>query len=238
MDGPNPTLVYHFLWQGIRINNCLRDDNFVLHIYPLRLVSSNKSSTDGEYCTFCIRTGTSKGVVNRVFRAECERDLTSWARALVTGTHNCVAGIREAAWGIDDAFCFSCLTHYWWNRNFADCLWRGQEARLYLHYEDGLKLYPATEIQYGEKPLTQPVPFWKASFGNLRHSADDGVRTLWLDIGTEDGEMVSVLSFKNAVMKCTIYSFHCRNWICLRVQSHLCLRYIRFCRQKSIVLDW
>lgn len=65
----------------------------------IRLVSSNKSNTEGEFCTFCIRTGTSKGVVNRVFRAECERDLTSWARGLVTGTHNCVVAVREAAWG-------------------------------------------------------------------------------------------------------------------------------------------
>ncbi|EFX69204.1 hypothetical protein DAPPUDRAFT_301017 [Daphnia pulex] len=133
-----------------------------------RLVSSNKSNSEGEYCTFCIRTGTSKGVVNRVFRAECERDLTLWARGLVTGTHNCVVAIREAAW---------------------DCLWRGQEARLYLHYEDGLKLYPATEMQSAERSNTLPVPFWKASFGNLRHSADDGVRILWLDIGNEEGEM-------------------------------------------------
>jgi len=38
--------------------------------------------------------------VNRVFRAECERDLTLWARGLVTGTHNCVVAIREVAWGI------------------------------------------------------------------------------------------------------------------------------------------
>ena len=72
-----------------------------IHVYLLiRLVSSNKSNAEGEYCTFCIRTGTSKGVVNRVFRAECERDLTLWARGLVTGTHNCVVAIREVAWGI------------------------------------------------------------------------------------------------------------------------------------------
>ncbi len=74
---------------------------------------------------------------------------------------------------------------------YLDCLWRGQEARLYLHYEDGLKLYPASEMQSAERSNTLPVPFWKASFGNLRHSADDGVRILWLDIGNEEGEMVS-----------------------------------------------
>lgn len=74
--------------------------NFNSIYFFIRLVSSNKSNTEAEYCTFCIRTGTSKGVVNRVFRAECERDLTSWARGLVTGTHNCVVAVREAAWGI------------------------------------------------------------------------------------------------------------------------------------------
>ena len=48
-------------------------------------------------------------------------------------------------------------------------------------------------MQYGDKSATLPAPFWKASFGNLRHSADDGARILWLDIGTEEGEMVSTI---------------------------------------------
>ena len=98
--GQSQALVYPFWWQGIEKKTLSsRRDN---HIFPLcRLVSSNKSNGEGEYCTFCIRTGTSKGVVNRVFRAECERDLTSWARGLVTGTHNCVTAVREAAWGIE-----------------------------------------------------------------------------------------------------------------------------------------
>lgn len=63
------------------------------------LVSSSKTSGEGEHCTFCIRTGTSKGVINRIFRAECPRDLASWARGLVQGTHNVVAAMREIAWG-------------------------------------------------------------------------------------------------------------------------------------------
>ena len=69
-------------------------------------------------------------------------------------------------------------------------MWRGQEARLYLHYEEGLKLYPSTDMQSAERSNSLRVPFWKASFGHLRHSADDGVRILWLDIGNEEGEMV------------------------------------------------
>ena len=34
-----------------------------------------------------------------MFRAECPRDLASWARGLVQGTHNVVASMREIAWG-------------------------------------------------------------------------------------------------------------------------------------------
>lgn len=179
-----------------------------------RLVSSNKGSCEGDCSTFCIRTGTSKGVVNRVFRVECERDLASWARGLVTGTHNCVVTVREAAWGtcawrrsvsLSIHVPFVCLVIFLSTLYilllyifYLDCLWRGQEARLFLHYEDGLKLYPASESHYGEnKTAAQPLPFWTASFGNLRHSADDGVRILWLDIGSDDGEMVRFLLSKN-----------------------------------------
>merc|ERR1712071_300227 len=116
-----------------------------------RLVSSVKNSGEGEHCTFCIRTGTSKGVINRIFRAECARDMAFWARGLVQGTHNVVAAMREIAW---------------------DCLWRGQEARLYLHYENGLQLLPAANVrtlQGDETSPSQPKPFWVAPFGSLRH---------------------------------------------------------------------
>lgn len=68
-------------------------------IFFFRLVSSGKVNDDEDECTFTIRTGTSRGVVVRTFRAECKRDLASWVRSLVTGTHNCVASVREAAWG-------------------------------------------------------------------------------------------------------------------------------------------
>ncbi len=73
----------------------------------------------------------------------------------------------------------------------ADCLWHGKEARLYLHFEEGLRLLPSSELADGEKPSSvEPTPFWKISFEDLRHTADDGVRLLWLDIGSEDGEVV------------------------------------------------
>lgn len=72
-------------------------------------------------------------------------------------------------------------------------MWRGQEARLFLHYEDGLKLFPAVENQAngsGDKTPTLPKPYWKVPFGNLRRTADDGVRLLWLDIESDNGELV------------------------------------------------
>lgn len=154
-----------------------------------RLVSSGKNSGEGEHCTFCIRTGTSKGVINRIFRAECARDMAFWARGLVQGTHNVVAAMREIAW---------------------DCLWRGQEARLYLHYENGLQLLPAANVrtlQGDETSPSQPKPFWVAPFGSLRHSADDGVRLLWLDVGAEEGEVELDLRSCPKPLVFTLHSF-------------------------------
>lgn len=149
--------------------DCWAKPSVRIPLLMTRLVSSSKTSGEGEHCTFCIRTGTSKGVINRMFRAECPRDLASWARGLVQGTHNVVASMREIAW---------------------DCLWRGQEARLYLHYENGLQLLPAVnDVVDGGGEKSHPKPFWQVPFGSLRHSADDGVRLLWLDIGSDQGEI-------------------------------------------------
>lgn len=80
-------------------------------------------------------------------------------------------------------------------------MWRGQEARLHLHYEDGLKLFPAAEAHTnGDKTPTLPKAYWRVPFGNLRHTADDGVRLLWLDIGSEDGELVPRRPFLRCVL--------------------------------------
>ena len=48
-------------------------------------------------------------------------------------------------------------------------------------------------VEGDETSPSQPKPFWVAPFGSLRHSADDGVRLLWLDVGAEEGEVVSSL---------------------------------------------
>ena len=113
-------------------------------------MSSGKNSGEGEHCTFCIRTGTSKGVINRIFRAECARDMAFWARGLVQGTHNVVAAMREIAWGMFRTE-FQRKFYRWIELELSieilDCLWRGQEARLYLHYENGLQLLPAANVR-------------------------------------------------------------------------------------------
>lgn len=166
--------------------DCWAKPSVRIPLLMTRLVSSSKTSGEGEHCTFCIRTGTSKGVISRIFRAECPRDLASWARGLVQGTHNVVAAMREIAW---------------------DCLWRGQEARLYLHYENGLQLLPVVNdvADCGEK--SQPKPFWQIPFGSLRHSADDGVRLLWLDIGSDQGETELDLRSCPKPLVFTLHSF-------------------------------
>ena len=74
-------------------------------------------------------------------------------------------------------------------------MWRGQDARLYMHYEDGFQLVPASvavsasSMEKGSNQTRSLI--WQFPFGRLRHSADDGIRLLWLDFGSEDGEMVT-----------------------------------------------
>lgn len=50
--------------------------------------------------SFCIRCGTSKGVISHWFRTETYRDMATFARAIVQGCHIAVTQQRE--------FCFRC----------------------------------------------------------------------------------------------------------------------------------
>ncbi|XP_049860221.1 beta-1-syntrophin isoform X2 [Schistocerca gregaria] len=58
------------------------------------------------------------------------------------------------------------------------CIWRNQVAQLLLHYEEGFTLLDETGRT-----------LWKYPYERLRSSADDGARLLWLDFGSEEGEM-------------------------------------------------
>ena len=72
----------------------------------------------------------------------------------------------------------------------TDCVWRGQDARLLLHFESGFELVLAGADHDAGAGHDDGAVLWRFPFGRLRHSADDGVRLLWLDFGSDDGEMV------------------------------------------------
>lgn len=58
-------------------------------------------------------------------------------------------------------------------------------CQLKVHYEDGFTL---TELPKSEND--KPKVLWQYSYTQLRTSADDGNRLLWLDFAAEDGEKV------------------------------------------------
>ncbi|KDR14467.1 Beta-1-syntrophin [Zootermopsis nevadensis] len=126
-----------------------------------RLVSSSRQT---DMITFSVRCGTPEGVVTHHLRAETHRDLANWARALVQGSHNCAQAQRELV---------------------CRCIWQGQPAQLILHYENGFTLMEFLNTLTRREPRM----LWKFPFERLRVSADDGARLLWLDFGSEEGEM-------------------------------------------------
>lgn len=50
---------------------------------------------------FCVRCGTPRGIITHWFRSETNRDMATWARSLVQGSHNAINYQRE--------FSFRCL---------------------------------------------------------------------------------------------------------------------------------
>lgn len=66
-----------------------------------------------------------------------------------------------------------------------ECSWKGESCQLKVHYEDGFKLTELPKSD-GDKPRV----LWQSNYTQLRTSADDGNRLLWLDFGAEDGEKV------------------------------------------------
>ncbi|CAG7734416.1 unnamed protein product, partial [Allacma fusca] len=63
------------------------------------------------------------------------------------------------------------------------CSWKGGGCQLKVHYEDGFTL---SELPISENE--KPKIIWTYPYTQLRTSADDGIRLLWLDFGAEDGE--------------------------------------------------
>ncbi|KAM7101666.1 LOW QUALITY PROTEIN: beta-2-syntrophin [Ciconia maguari] len=135
------------------------------HSYPLvatRLVhsgSGRRSPALGSELTFATRTGSRQGVEMHVFRVETHRDLSSWTRVLVQGCHAAAELIKEVSVG---------------------CALGGQEVQLSIHYEDGFTI--CREEPGGSILFRYP-------YEKLKMSADDGIRTLYLDFGGPEGEL-------------------------------------------------
>ncbi|XP_053679779.1 beta-1-syntrophin [Anopheles nili] len=120
-------------------------------------VSSNSSTHSS---VFCIRCGTTRGVVSHWLRSETNRDMASWARVLVQGCHNAIICQRE--------FSFRCL-------------FQGRPCQLIVHLDRGFTL-----LDSGLGPASKSL--WTFPFDKLKGSADDGNKLLYLDFtGTEDG---------------------------------------------------
>nr|XP_029732904.1 alpha-1-syntrophin-like [Aedes albopictus] len=96
-----------------------------------RLAGAGNTSTVGSNSTtkfdlqsaqssvFCVRCGTTRGVVSHWLRSETNRDMAAWARVLVQGCHNAIICQRE--------FSFRCL-------------YQGRPCQLIVHLDRGFCL--------------------------------------------------------------------------------------------------
>lgn len=83
---------------------------------------------------------------------------------------------------------------------FPGCLYRGQECRLVIHYEQGFSVLadptPLGDREKGEEiqaaAAVRPQVLLSYPYEKLKMSSDDGVRMLFLDFGGKEGEIVSV----------------------------------------------
>lgn len=151
------------------------------HTYPLlatRLVHSGPdrgSPHSGTELYFATRTGTRLGIETHLFRAETTKDLSLWTRHIVNGCHASAEMIKEVT---------------------TSCLYRGQECRLVIHYEQGFSVLAdpkARDAEDGEERVPQtpskPQVLLSYPFEKLTMSSDDGVRMLLLDFGGKEGEI-------------------------------------------------
>ncbi|KAL0963377.1 hypothetical protein UPYG_G00305580 [Umbra pygmaea] len=143
------------------------------HTYPLlatRLVHSGPdrgSPKPGGELSFATRTGTRLGIEAHLFRAETSKDLAMWTRHIVTGCHSSAEMIKEVS---------------------TSCLYKGQECRLVIHYEQGFSVLPEPhQADHGHQ--NQAKPLLSYPFERLKMSSDDGVRMLFLDFSGKEGEI-------------------------------------------------
>ncbi|XP_067458169.1 beta-1-syntrophin [Thunnus thynnus] len=151
------------------------------HTYPLlatRLVHSGPdrgSPHSGTELFFATRTGTRLGIETYLFRAETTKDLSLWTRHIVNGCHASAEMIKEVT---------------------TSCLYRGQECRLVIHYEQGFSVLAEPKLGDGENgeergthTPTRPRVLLSYPYEKLKMSSDDGVRMLFLDFGGKEGEI-------------------------------------------------
>ncbi|KAL4616973.1 beta-1-syntrophin [Arapaima gigas] len=138
------------------------------HTYPLlatRLVHSGPdrgSPQPGRELSFATRTGTRLGIEAHHFRVETSKDLSLWTRHIVTGCHSSAEMIKEVT---------------------TSCMYKNQDCRLTIHYEQGFSVL--AEVEGG----TLLKPLFSYPFEKLKMSSDDGVRMLLLDFGGKEGEI-------------------------------------------------
>ncbi|XP_058829043.1 beta-1-syntrophin isoform X2 [Topomyia yanbarensis] len=136
-----------------------------------RLAGAGNTTTVGsnsspQSSVFCVRCGTTRGVISHWLRAETNRDMAAWARVLVQGCHNAIISQRE--------FSFRCL-------------YQGRPCQLIVHLDRGFTLLDSALGSTGSKPL------WSFAFDKLKGSADDGNKLLFLDFsGCEDGAEIEL----------------------------------------------
>ncbi|XP_030606442.1 beta-1-syntrophin [Archocentrus centrarchus] len=151
------------------------------HTYPLlatRLVHSGPdrgSPHSGTELFFATRTGTRLGIETHLFRTETTKDLSMWTRHIVNGCHASAEMIKEVS---------------------TSCLYRGQECRLVIHYEQGFSVLADPKAEDGEDfeervahTSCKPQVVLSYPFEKLKMSSDDGVRMLFLDFGGKEGEI-------------------------------------------------
>ncbi|XP_006641235.2 beta-2-syntrophin [Lepisosteus oculatus] len=125
--------------------------------------SARSSPALGSELVFATRTGTRQGIEAHLFRVETHWDLSSWTRMLVQGCHSAAELIKEVS---------------------IACMLNGQDVRLSIHYENGF-----TITREGAGPGSTTV-LYRYPFEKLKMSGDDGIRSLFLDFGGPEGEMV------------------------------------------------
>ncbi|RNA16726.1 Beta-1-syntrophin [Brachionus plicatilis] len=59
------------------------------------------------------------------------------------------------------------------------CSWNGRDCKLYIHFEDGLKLYENKQCTL----------LWQQRFDKLKRSADNNHNLLWLNFENDEGEI-------------------------------------------------